>query len=283
MTSPTHQDPDAIWREWMDELLSAAAARFALTITGTPVYGWRDRSTGAEATGANGARWLRVVTEDTRHARGEFWTGNTDATIITGVAKPTVLATDEWQVGPRTVRAEEMTLAPGRPCSPTDVLSQEIDLPPTWWNELRRSLDALAATPTRRVCVSSDVLTSRVRAQLGIDLDPQTLTWTTIHGDLHWANLHAPRFALLDWEGWGRGPAGTDAATLYCYSLCAPKTARQVLKTFHDVLTDPHGTPAQLYAIARLLSRAEKGDNPQLIEPLRKHAASLTTSSPTRG
>jgi hypothetical protein len=282
MTTPAHPDPDAIWREWMKDLLSTAAARFGLTITGTPIYGWCDRSIGAEAASPKGGRWLRVVTEDARWAHGDFWTGNADAGAIKGITKPTVLDTAEWEQGPRKVRAEHMTLLHGQPCSPTDVLSQEARLPQTWWSELRRSLDVLAATPTRRVCVSSDHVVSRVRNYLGVDLDPDTLTWTTIHGDLHWANLDGPRFALLDWEGWGRGPTGVDAATLYCYSLLLPNTARRVFETFRDVLDSPTGTVAQLYAIARLLSRAEKGDYPDLVEPLRNRAALLTTAEPTR-
>jgi hypothetical protein len=281
MTTPAQPDPDAIWREWMNELLSTAAARFGLAITSAPTYGWRDRSIGAEAAGPAGGRWLRVVTEDARWARGEFWTGNADAAVIENLSKPTVLATAEWEEGPRKIRAEHMTLVPGQPCSPTDVLSRETDLPQKWWNELRRSLDILAATPTRRVCVSSDQMVGRVRSYLGIAVNPATLTWTTIHGDMHWANLHGPRFALLDWEGWGRGPAGVDAATLYCYSLLTPATARRVLETFRDMLDSPAGEVAQLYAISRLLARAEKGDHPELIGPLRDRAALLTAMSTT--
>lgn len=278
MTSPTHPDPDAIWQTWMHELLTTAADRFALAITSAPTFGWRDRSIGAKATSPSGNRWLRVVTEHVQWAHGDFWTGNADADAIHGIAKPYVLDTAEWQQGPRRIRAEIMTLVPGQPCSPTDVLHAEAHLTRTWWNELRRSVDTLATTPTHRTCVSTDDLTGRVRTHLGVDLDPEALTWTTVHGDLHWANLHAPIFALLDWEGWGRGPSGLDAATLYCYSLTAPTTARRVFDTFHDLLESPTGTAAQLYAIARLLSRTEKGDYPELVAPLRQHADLLTNS-----
>ncbi|WP_146134754.1 phosphotransferase [Actinopolyspora mortivallis] len=65
------------------------------------------------------------------------------------------------------------------------------------------------------------------------------LDWETVHGDLHWANLLRPELGLLDWSLWGRGPAGTDAATLYCYSLLAPRTAATVWHTFVDVLDAP--------------------------------------------
>ncbi len=277
MTTPARVegDPDAIWRSWLDGLLSATACRFGLTVTGTPCYGWRDRSIGVRATSPEGARWLRVVTEDPRWTQGNFWTGNSDATVIEGITKPTLLDAAEWDEGPRRVRAEVMTLVTGRPCSPTDVLRREIHLPQAWWQELRRSLDVLAAVPTGRMCVDAGRAVGRVRTQLGINLDPHVLVWETIHGDLHWANLLGPRFALLDWEGWGRGPTGTDAATLFCYSLLVPSTARRVFDTFRDVLDSPSGAIAQLYAIARLLSRAEKGDHPDLAGQLRHRATQL--------
>jgi hypothetical protein len=275
MTDPAHQDPDAIWQAWMRDLLTSAAARFGLTITGAPVFGWRERSIGAEATGPTDGRWLRVVTEHIQWAHGDYWTGNTDAAALHGITKPRVLDTAEWEEGPRRIRAEVMTLAPGWPCSPTDVLRSELRLPRDWWAELRRSLDTLAATPTRRTCVSPDELTGRISAQLGVSIDPDAASWATVHGDLHWANLHAPTFALLDWEAWGSGPAALDAATLYCYSLTAPATARLVFHEFRDQLESPAGTIAQLYAIARLLSRADKGDYPELVGPLRQHADTL--------
>lgn len=276
MTDPAHQDPDAIWQAWMRDLLTSSAARFGLMITGNPVFGWRERSIGAQATSPKGDRWLRVVTEHIQWAHGDYWTGNADATDLHGITKPQVLDTAEWEQGPRRIRAEVMTLAPGQPCSPTDVLHSEPQLSHAWWAELRRSLATLAATPTNRTCVSADELTGRISAQLGVTIDPSAARWTTVHGDLHWANLHAPTFALLDWEGWGRGPAALDAATLYCYSLTEPETARRVLHELRDQLETPTGTVAQLYAIARLLSRTEKGDYPELVGPLRRHLDALT-------
>ncbi|WP_090011488.1 hypothetical protein [Lentzea albidocapillata] len=92
--------------------------------------------------------------------------------------------------------------------------------------------------------------------------------WETVHGDLHWANLMGPKFGLLDRESWGRGPAGTDAATLLNYSLLVPQTVERVRDT-----TDA-GLPAQFYVAARLLHRADRGDHPDLVAPLRRHADS---------
>lgn len=101
--------------------------------------------------------------------------------------------------------------------------------------------------------------------------------WATIHGDLHWNNLLMPDFGLLDWELWGRGPAGTDAATLYCYSLLVPEMARTVRENFADILDTPAGQVAQIYVAARLLSRADQ-DYPDLTDPLRAHVRLLLDS-----
>jgi hypothetical protein len=167
------------------------------------------------------------------------------------------------------------TVVPGHPCLPSDVLRQDPDLPQEWWAELRRSLDVVAATPTRRISVDAGQMTDRLRGQLGIELDAGAVTWGTAHGDLHWANLFGPQLAIIDREGWGRGPVGLDAATLYYYSLPAPGTAEHVYRTFRDILSAPAGTVAQFYAIARLLARAETGDHPDLAGPLREHAEQL--------
>ncbi|MGH3157804.1 MAG: aminoglycoside phosphotransferase [Streptosporangiaceae bacterium] len=273
-TGAPAEDADAIWRDWMVGLVSAAARQFGLAVTGSTVWGWRDRSVGVPAAGTGGPRWLRVVTEDIRWAHGVWWTGNSDANVIDAIAKPVVLDTAEWEEGPRRVRAEAMTLLPGHPCSPTDVLATGLALPRHWWTELRRSLCAVSATRTNRECVDGSQLAERVR-RFGIEADLSAIEWETVHGDLHWANLFEPQFAILDWEWWGRGPAGLDAATLYCYSLLAPATAQRVHDTFRDVLSTPQGAIAQLYACARLLSRAERGDHPQLVPLLRHHGEQL--------
>lgn len=90
-----------------------------------------------------------------------------------------------------------------------------------------------------------------------------------MHGDLHWANLFTP-CALIDWEMWGTGPAGTDVAAIYCYSLLVPEVAARVRAEFADVLDTSTGRTAQLYVAARLLTRAPH-DFPELTEPLRRH------------
>ncbi|MGH3620236.1 MAG: aminoglycoside phosphotransferase [Sciscionella sp.] len=223
----------------------------------------------------NQTHWLRVVSEEPQWLPGDFWTGNSDANVFVGLAKPRVLDTTEWdEQGWRRVRAEVMTRMPGHPCSPTDVLRAPLDLPVTWWAQLRRTIGAIGSTPTTRFNVDQDKITRRVRAAFGDRVELRIDRWETVHGDLHWSNLLAPEFGLVDWEMWGRGPAGTDAATLYCYSLLVPAMAHRVREVFADVLDMPAGRLAQVCVAARLLTRAAQ-DYPDLADPLYQHTQSL--------
>lgn len=168
---------------------------------------------------------------------------------------------------------EVLTLLPGHAVSPTEVARQAVDLPQSWWSALRHELDRLRIAPTGRVNANQDTVTRRSQAAFGADLRIQR--WETVHGDLRWANLLAPQLGILDWELWGRGPAGTDAASLYCHSLLVPAVAARVWDTFTDVLDTPTGRTAQLAVAARMLGRVDGGDYPELEAPLRRLVATL--------
>ena len=283
MTYPTlapepDTDADATFRNWMRLNLARAAEKFGLSVTGAPVFGWRLRSIGAVAHDPNGARWLRVVSEQPQWATGEFWTGNQDANTLTGLPKPVVLASTEWdEAGWRSQRAEVMTLLPGEPCSPSDVLRTDVELSDKWYSELRRSLHRLASVPTTRITVTQTRVNGLVRAAFG-HRNPQVNRWETVHGDLHWGNLLQPRLGIIDWEMWGQGPAGTDAATLYCHSLLNSDMAHRVHGEFADILDSPDGVVAQLWVAARLLKRIKNSDDfPDLEIPLRNHSETLVS------
>jgi phosphotransferase family enzyme len=262
-------EADRQFAEWMRGNLARAAEHFGVTVAGEPVFGWRLRSISAAVNGPYGHRWLRVVSEQIQWAQGDWWTGNTDANIITGLRKPRVLDVVEWEIPEvRRQRAELMTRVSGWRCSDSDVLQGKVELPPTWWAELRRSLDAIRATPTARMRKDEPAIRKAVRDALGLSIEVKA--WETVHGDLHWANLLQPEFGILDWELWGRGPVGTDAASLYCYSLLAPSTAATVWDTFADVLDTPPGITALLYVASRLLHRVDMGDHPELAAPLHR-------------
>ncbi len=233
-----------------------------------------DRSIGSLAGRGEEQFWLRVVSENKQWIGGDFWTGNLDANVFTGLAKPHVVDVYEWEEH-RQQRAEVLTLLPGLPCSRTDALREPIDLPDAWWAELRRTVDMVASTPTDRVNTDQERVRSRIRQRFGDSMDPVVSQWETVHGDLHWANLMRPGFGLLDWEWWGRGVAGTDAATLLCYSLLVPEMVQQVRSVFADALESESGRIAQLYVVSRLFHRIDKGDHPDLATALAAHADTL--------
>ncbi len=124
---------DDAHRAWMQVALAKAATEANATVVGGAMFGWRDRSLGARVRAQSAEFWLRVVTEHEQWASGDFWTGNTDASTITGVPKPRVLRAWEWLEGTARMRAELMTLAQGQQCSPTPELRIPVELPGTWW------------------------------------------------------------------------------------------------------------------------------------------------------
>lgn len=270
-------DADARFRNWMRLNLKRAAETFGLSVTAAPVFGWRLRSIGAPARGRDGACWLRVVSEQPQWATGDSWTGNQDANALSGLPKPAVLASTEWDEAEwRTQRAEVMTLLPGTPCSPTDVLRTHIVLPDQWYSQLRRSLHRLASAPTTRTTVTQARVDALVRAAFGQHHQLRVIHWEAVHGDLHWNNLLHPQLGILDWEMWGQGPAGTDAATLYCHSLLMPDTAGKVYEEFAGTLDSPDGVIARIWVAARLLKRIRNScDFPDLEAPLRDHIETL--------
>jgi len=273
LATESDTDPDAVFRNFMRHSLRHAAERFTVTIDGPPVFGWRLRSIGAPTTSPAGRQWLRVVSQEPKWATGDAWTGTVDANAIDGIRKPHVLDVYEWPEHDwRNQRAELMTHLAGEPCAPTDTLRLDPDLSREWWIGLSTALDALARVRTGRVHADQAKIDQRIGERFGPDVATTVTDWETVHGDLHWSNLLRPRFGLLDWELWGRGPAGLDVATLYCFSLLHPPTAHDVHDQFAHKLDTSTGRVAQLYVIARLLRRIDGGDFPDLAEPLRDHA-----------
>lgn len=262
-------------RSWLGSMLTEAADGLDVTVTGEPVYGWRDRSISAPATTRDGRAWLRVVTEHTEFTDGEFWTGNADAGDITGVAKPRFIRALEWIEGPVSVRAELMSLAAGSRCSSTPELRHRLDVPDAWWHELTGSLTALAKHATDRIAVTDEDIARRLLVFFGDAVEPRVEAWHPAHADFHWGNLMRPDLVIVDWEGWGLAPAGYDAATLYLHSLLIPETAEQVAAAFADMLNSRDGLVSQLYVTAKLLERVLGGDYPDLAAPLHRNATDV--------
>lgn len=276
------EQSDETFTRWMRGNIDRAARHFGLTISSEPVFGWALRSGSSPAwTAAGEPRWLRVVSERTRWVRDmpEFWTGNADANAIAGVVKPRVLDVLDWEVPDeeRSVRAEVMTYLPGVPCSSTDVLRLPVALPDSWWEDLALALVHLSTVDTTRFSSAPNRRAGRVRQVFGDavadELTPQR--WETVHGDLHWNNVYAPEFAIIDWEFWGLGPAGTDAATLYLFALPMPDVAHRVYEVFRDVLDSRDGQVAQVQVASRILHRANKDEFADLAEPVAQIANAI--------
>ncbi len=89
---------------------------------------------------------------------------------------------------------------------------------------------------------------------------PAVTCWTAAHADLHWANLTASPLRLLDWEGWGQAPRGSDCAALYASTLLQPNVAARVLAVF-PILGSPAGLAAEATVCAQLLQTVARGDN----------------------
>lgn len=265
-------------RAWLRGCFAQAAAKAGAVPSAGVVWGWRDRSISSRVETQRGPRWLRVVAEAEQWADGDFWTGNVDARLLTGVAKPQVLRHWDWHANQHRLRAEVMTLAEGRPCSATPELCHDPGLSAGWWSGLRTSLAALAAAPAIRTHLTQEEVTRRVRVFFGDRVDPTVRRWTVAHADLHWANLLEPECVLVDWEGWGRAPAGFDAATLFVHSLLEPAVAERVQAEFADELGSPDGLLSQLYATGRMLLRINSGDYEDLAIPLHRNAERVITA-----
>ena len=274
-------DADAHFRNYMRYCLEAASKNFDVAIVDKPVFGWRLRSIGAKSRDDNGNYyWLRVKSELLEWPLGEEWLGNWQANSISSIRKPKVLKSQEWEeVGWRRQRAELIDLMQGEVCSPQDLLSNNLDLSNSWWNELEDALKInLPKAETSRILFSKEHLFSRISNRFGSILLPDELVWTTVHGDLHWSNLMRPKFAILDWEMWGRGPEGLDAATLLYYSINAPEVYAKIETLFETHLSSPTGLVSQLYVVCRLMDRIEGGDYPELLQPLNHFSAKLLRS-----
>lgn len=262
-------------KAWLESQLVHAAEHFAVSIIGQPTYTSRLRSVGAKAGTATGPSWLRVVYEDPEWGDGPYFDGNLTANDIRGVPKPLVTAWREWDDSGRKLRAELGTYIPDRPVSPDMILTAEPELPRSWFTELGTAIDALTAHPLPRHGLDPDDLHNGIQAFFGLNIDITAVPWTTAHRDLHWGNITTPHLHLLDWEMWGKAPAGYDAATLHCSSLLAPATAHRIHTTLTAHLDTRAGHVATLAAAVRFLRFADEGDFLPLAQPLRRHATAV--------
>lgn len=243
-------------------------------LDGPAAFGWRDRTIGAQVERDGTRWWLRATGEHQDDTAGLAWTGNIDANAISGVPRPIVVERVAWEEPPAAIYAELMTLVEDAPCSPTPELRSTPALDDTWWLNLRTAVERLSRETTHRALGGSDDYKAQLSEFFG-QVIPGPNAWATEHGDLHWANLTAPRLVVLDWEYWGRAPAGYGAASLYCHSLLVPEIAERVHDVFADLLDTRTGRYNQLAVVMYLRHRIGQGDYADLTEPLDRLAARL--------
>jgi hypothetical protein len=213
--------------------------------------------------------WVRLAWSNPHEIHGQSWTGIEIASAIRGVRKPELYRSYRWVDNERSVvwRADETELVLWRAIHSTGVIDTQPDLTKPWWSDLKASLGALATVSTERVAMPQHHLTRRIMQVFGDEgLDTEVDEWTTAHADLHFGNLTAPECYLLDWEGWGRGPRGLDAATLWGHSLLVPSVAHRVQVEFADDLNARSGLLAQLLFCANVirLNRGKPKPSPLL-------------------
>ncbi|MEY9958879.1 hypothetical protein [Streptacidiphilus sp. MAP5-52] len=255
-----------------------AAVALGATASGAAAWGWQGRTLGRQVTTAEGQpAWLRLLSAPVERASGKLWEGTTSAsqTLPETVRRPRLLAVHDWTAGPLAYRAELTSYLTDPVCSPDPILQTPVDLPDTWWIELRTGLATIASTPTDRIAVRQVWIDRSVPEFTGMN-PPRIEYWTAAHGDMHWANLIGPRFAVLDFEGWGLAPAGYDAAVLHTYSLLVPDIAERVRSELGNLISSAQGRAAELVVLTEILQTISRGDNLELQVPVQSRLAALS-------
>jgi hypothetical protein len=255
----------------LEEPLSIAEAALGCQVDAEhAVYGWRGKSVGFPT--VDGSAWIRLTNRPLDRINERTWTGDECASVLSGVSKPELLRSYRWtDVGLQIVwKADEMTIVGDPPIAPDPYVVIAPRLGEDWWAVLTASLESLALSKTGRVAVRQDLISRRISEVSGRRVDPAVDEWRPAHGDLHWANLAAPRCVILDWEGWGSGPRGYDAALLWAFSLGVSSLADEILGRFREDFATRTGTLARLFVCSELLHMVGTyGDHPFLEGPLK--------------
>lgn len=226
--------------------------------------------------------WVRVAWSAPERVHLQSWIGGEAASAIGGVTKPELYRSYRWIDKGRSVvwRADEAELITSTAVHPTGVIDHDPDIRPAWWDDLKASLAALAEFQTRRVGMSQEHVTRRINQVFGDEgVKTEVDEWATAHADLHWGNVTGPEFYLLDWEDWGLGPRGLDAATLWGASLQVPAVADRVQQVFADDLNSRSGLLAQLLFCSNVIRINSGKPTPSpLLEPARHEAKRLLTA-----
>lgn len=274
---PEPDDPDITERMRAAHSQAMTALDVLPDQTVHEAWGWRGRTLSRPVITPDGPAWLRIACAPTGQISPTFWDGSLEAekAIPRSVPRPRLRDSHDWTHDPWQYRAELYDRVDAHPAATSPTLVAEPDLPSTWWAAIRTALNDIAMITTHRFTVRQRYLDRAMPQFLGTPLDTTTSSWSTAHGDFHYANICAPALHILDWEGWGLAPTGYDAAVLHSHSLLVPPVASRIRNELAHLLDTPTGRFAELVAITQLLHSTTRGDNLQLVEPLRNRAALL--------
>jgi hypothetical protein len=216
---------------------------------------------------------------------GQGFNGTEAAATLAGVAKPAWLASVAWHDRDSGVmwRADETELVSSTPVKPGGILAADPLLPPSWWEALTRSLNALATAATTRratlhtVPITQERVTAEISKVFGDKVNTTIDEWAPAHSDFAWANLTSPDFWILDWEDWGLAPRGLDAAMLWSNSLAVPGLAERVHEVRKMDLDSRDGQLMMLFFAAGIVG-APPDYSGALYEPAQIAAERLLTA-----
>jgi hypothetical protein len=206
--------------------------------------------------------WVRIEARPLDKLHGQSGDGVQAAALVAGVNKPAWYRGMSWIDTERGViwRADETERVTETPVSRGGVLTGDPDLPESWWRALARSLSALGAAAANRVAtvhtvpITQERISATITEVFGRQVDTTITAWGAVHADLAWTNLTGPELVILDWEDYGRGPAGLDHASLWAASLAVPSLVERIEGEFAEMLGTRTGWLCQLFFLAELLA-----------------------------
>jgi hypothetical protein len=260
--------------EKVDQALKVAIARLQGRQAGETRYGRQARSVGCIVTSPGfPERWLKVKWAPADEIDRLMWDGELLSTCLEDVSKPRIFAHFDWEANGDGYRALVMAVARGI-VSETPRLDRMPVLEPRWWDQLEHALANIQARPTDRTRFDDAEIGRRLRQQFSLNLRLPFPFWQTAHGDLHWANLTAPEFSILDWETWGRAPYGLDVARLHLFALTEPRMLAKLKEVFSAVMARPQYDVAFLFIAAAVIRLFHQhGYYPRLQADLRPEVA----------
>jgi hypothetical protein len=258
--------------------LDRELTRLGASAQGAFREGWHGKSLGVAVSSNQRTQWLRIKARPKGSGSDLLWNGEREAAVFDErVRKPKLLEVCDWDDGEVEWRSELMTLVVEPIASRTPDLQIPIINGARWFDDLGTALVAIASVDTDRVAVRQDLVTRRIHALFGLDVDITVRTWVTAHGDLNWTNLTSPRLWILDWESWGKAPAHIDLAFLLAFSLSESEASTLLRTRFANELSSFDGRLAQRFACAELLHMSSTyGDHSQLVPVLNEWAKELS-------